>query len=385
MKSIFIFTILSVVLFSCNPPEEQKVPVVNGVIVNYTQNPVFLYRNSESSLLIDTISINKDGIFNVYKESVDTVGFYSLDFGEGQFVNLFLKPNDFIQLEINANDIEGSCVSKNSKFMNAYWNIERNNRQFDKEINEVSTSFQNMIGLEDADSAYSSLNSIRDSLILVYRNKSLEIIKGVDNEVLTWLMLNQKAGNVSLFDLQKDLNLFLKNSEKIGEDKKIKDLFADYDKKLMDAYSMIRSSERFLAGNEFINLSARTNWNDSLPLSKLNAKLVNVVLWNLATDIKSNRFEQIKDLQRKYNTRGLKTLLVAYEKDKEEWQNTITILYSGYWHLIDTSGVESVDLIKLGVRSFPLNFLVEPSGKIIDRDLWGETLEKRVSIFLKNN
>ncbi len=385
MKIGFIYILLIVVVVACNTTENHKVPVVDGLILNSSAKKIFLFKNGETSYLIDTININEEGNFRVYKESIDSAGFYTLELGNNKNINLFLKPNDFIQLQLDATNVEASCNSKNSKIMNAFWDIERNNKQFQDELNNFSNSYKELIGKEDVDSLYFNLKMQKDSLINIYRNKSLEIIKNVDDEVVTWFMLNQKAGNVSLFNLEKDLKLFLSNSEKLVSNKQIGNLFSEYDKNLMKVYSLIRSSERFSPGNEFIKLKARTNWNDSLPLTKLNAKLINIVLWSTNNDISGIRFRQLNSIHKKYSSKGLKTLFVAYEKDKDLWKEEIGKLNSSYWHIIDTSAVESTDLIELGIRSFPTNFLVEPNGKIIDRNIWGNALEKRVSIFLKNN
>ncbi len=385
MKYFLNFIVLAIILSSCRGSDKHRVPVVYGVVSNFTSENIYLYKKTEVPILMDTLKVDKEGVFRVYKESVDTANFYTLVFSNGKSVNLFLRPDDFIQIHMDANNIESSCTSKNSKFMNALWNIERNNHKFQEEMDHLSIAFKALIGKEGGDSIYQSLLNQKDSLIKLYRNRSLEIVNNSKDKIIEWLMLNQKAGNVSLFDLQKDLKLFMDNSEKLVADSQIKDLFKEYDKDLMEIFSQIRSSERFSEGNEFIKLKARTYWNDSLPFEKLNAKLISVVLWTLDNDLTNCKFRQINKLQRKYNSKGLKTLFVAYEKDKEAWKFAISKLYSNYWHIIDTSATASADLIKLGVRSFPAVFLVDQKGKIIGRNLWGEGLEKQVSIFLKNN
>ncbi len=385
MRGIIVNILLLFVLISCNEPVEQRVPVVDGVIQNSISKTLYLYKQDKELILLDTILINDQGGFRIYQESIDTIGFYLLKFDNGNEVNMFLKHNDFIQLHAEYPDITNTCESKNSKAMNAFWNIERNTKQFQKEIENIDNAFKNLIGAEDVDSLYNELLHRKDSIKNIYKSKSLDIVKGVKNEVVTWLMLNQKAGNVSLFSLDKDLKLFLENDEDLTRNKDLKPFFAQYDEDLMKVYSLIRTSERFSEGENWISLKARTNWNDSLPLQKLNAKLVHVVLWDANLNQKqSNRINVVSAVQKKYGGRGLKTLMVAYQRDKNLWKDNINKLNNSYWHLIDTSGIESTDLMELGVRYFPLNFLVDRDGKIVARDLWDQELDKRVSSFLKN-
>ncbi len=382
----YLLGILSMfVLFSCKESIEQKVPVVDGVLLNHTNSEILFYKQSDRALLLDTIVINEEGNFRIYQESVDVPAFYSLVFHDGSKINLFLEPNDFIQLQIDAKNIRESCHSKNSKVMNAFWQIESNEIQFQEEINNITGEFKSLIGTDDADSLYQDLLKRKDSIINVYRVASFDIIKDVNNEVVIWKMLNQKTSNITLFSLEKDLKLFLENAENLTKDKNLEPLFRDYDKSLTKAYAAIRAKERYSEGERLIGLKARTNWNDSLPLQKINAKLIHIVFWNDSLNQKNEmRFNDVSMIQKRYGARGLKTLMVAYEKDMDQWRDNISKLKSNYWHLIDTVGIASADLQELGVRSLPFNFLVNSDGKIIARDVWSTELEKRVSNFLKN-
>ncbi len=382
----YLLGILSMfVLFSCKESIEQKVPVVDGVLLNHTNSEILFYKQSDRALLLDTIVINEEGNFRIYQESVDVPAFYSLVFHDGSKINLFLEPNDFIQLQIDAKNIRESCHSKNSKVMNAFWQIESNEIQFQEEINNITGEFKSLIGTDDTDSLYQDLLKRKDSIINVYRVASFDIIKDVNNEVVIWKMLNQKTSNITIFSLEKDLKLFLENAENLTKDKNLEPLFRDYDKSLTKAYAAIRAKERYSEGERLIGLKARTNWNDSLPLQKINAKLIHIVFWNDSLNQKNEmRFNDVSMIQKRYGARGLKTLMVAYEKDMDQWRDNISKLKSNYWHLIDTVGIASADLQELGVRSLPFNFLVNSDGKIIARDVWSTELEKRVSNFLKN-
>ncbi len=385
MRCYLFGMLLLFVLFSCKESIEQKVPVVDGILLNHTNSKILFYKESDNAILLDTTVVNEDGTFRIYKEDVDVPAFYSLAFHDGSKINLFLGPNDFIQMQIDAKNIKESCQSKNSKVMNAFWQIERNEIHFQEEIHNITREFKTLIGSEDADSLYQDLQNQKDSIINVYREASIDITKNVDNDIVKWKMLNQKACNITLFSLEKDLKLFLKNAENLTSNESLDSLFIDYDKSLTKAYAAIRAKQRYSEGEHQINLKARTNWNDSLPLQNINAKLIHIVFWNDSLNQHNDvRFSVVSRLQQRYGVRGLKTLMVAYEKDKDQWRDNINKLNSNYWHLIDTAGITSTDLQELGVRSLPFNFLVNSDGKIIARDVWSSELEKRVSNFLKN-
>ena len=383
MRYIIVYMLL-IGLFACNKPVEQKVPVVDGQVINANGGKLFFYQQNTDIKLLDTITVNDQGSFRIYKESVTAPGFYFLQFENGQRINLFLRPADFIQLQVDANDVINSCKSKNSKTMNALWEIDRNTKELKTHLDRISGDFAGIVGKDSAVVLYQSLVAQKDSLLKKYKSKALKLLKGIDDEVVKWYTLNQKVANITLFSLEEDLKLFLGNSEKLMKDDRLSELFYDYDQDLMKAYSFIRRTERYSKGEQMIELKARTNWDEMLPLDKLNAKLILLVLWNGDVEACEVRLKEIESNRKKYGHRGLKVLMVAYENNKESWKENISRLSSSYWNIVDTTGIESTDLVELGVRSLPFNFLVSPEGTIVERELWGAELETGVENFLKN-
>ncbi|MCW3807886.1 TlpA family protein disulfide reductase [Plebeiibacterium marinum] len=383
MRYIIVYMLL-IGLFACNKPVEQKVPVVDGQVINANGGKLFFYQQNTDIKLLDTITVSDQGSFRIYKESVTAPGFYFLQFENGQRINLFLRPADFIQLQVDANDVINSCKSKNSKTMNALWEIDRNTKELKTHLDRISGDFAGIVGKDSAVVLYQSLVAQKDSLLKKYKSKALKLLKGIDDEVVKWYTLNQKVANIILFSLEEDLKLFLGNSEKLMKDDRLSELFYDYDQDLMKAYSFIRRTERYSKGEQMIELKARTNWDEMLPLDKLNAKLILLVLWNGDVEACEVRLKEIESNRKKYGHRGLKVLMVAYENNKESWKENISRLSSSYWNIVDTTGIESTDLVELGVRSLPFNFLVSPEGTIVERELWGAELETGVENFLKN-
>jgi hypothetical protein len=64
--------------------------------------------------------------------------------------------------------------------------------------------------------------------------------------------------------------------------------------------------------------------------------------------------------------------LKAIEKDGMEWTNVSDL---NYW--------KNAVAVQYGITTIPSNFLIDPSGKIIAKDLRGEELEKKLALLIK--
>ncbi|SMO51639.1 hypothetical protein SAMN06265379_102155 [Saccharicrinis carchari] len=236
IKHILIGALI-ILMGSCTQEQEQQIPLIEGLISNFRQTNVFLYSDEAPAVALDTIEVDIQGFFSVPQRSIQGAGFYFLTLNDSDRVNLFLKPDDYINLQIDANNVSASCRSNNSKFMMALWALERNNAEFKAAMEKLSHEFDAMSGKPYNKRLYEKMYSLKDSLCTFYKNKSIAIAKEVNSPVIDFFMLNQKAGNIAQFSLQSDSTLFLNNAEQLSDNPQLKKLFQQYDNDITKAYS----------------------------------------------------------------------------------------------------------------------------------------------------
>jgi thiol-disulfide isomerase/thioredoxin len=84
-----------------------------------------------------------------------------------------------------------------------------------------------------------------------------------------------------------------------------------------------------------------------------------------------------------YQSKGLEIVSVSIDTDARKWQKAIEQDQIGAWkHLIDTTGWKSEVLEKYAIKFIPFNFLINPEGKIIEVNLRGEALLKKLEELL---
>jgi hypothetical protein len=380
------FLILFILFFviSCTLKKTETKPLVKGKIHNSTNNKLYIFKNNNQPVCIDTILINENGSFSIPTGSISNPGFYQFRNGKHKAINLFIFPNNSIQLEFDQQNPMQICNSTNSTINNTIWALERNTKKYQQELDSLTKKMIALTGKKNIDSSHQKLYTQKDSITELYRNKSLTIAKENPSPICTYYMLNQKVGNSCLFTLKKDMKLFMQNAELLTNKNVYGDLFNSYYKKIEQAAHILESENKYGVNKPFPSLNAKTNWDTSISLSQINGNPLLVILWNPEHRSSDNIAPTIKKLSVRYQKKGLRILMVAYQKNKKQWSNSIKKRQLPYWHLIDTTATNSSDLNKMGIRSLPYFFLVSKEEMIITRDFCNDKLEENVQKVIEN-
>ncbi|MEI8053318.1 MAG: TlpA disulfide reductase family protein [Bacteroidota bacterium] len=85
----------------------------------------------------------------------------------------------------------------------------------------------------------------------------------------------------------------------------------------------------------------------------------------------------------KYKSKGFTVLGISLDKTKEPWLEAIKKDGLIWNHVSDLKGWGNVVAGQFGITSIPQNFLVDPKGVVIGKNLRGEALEEKLESILK--
>ena len=80
----------------------------------------------------------------------------------------------------------------------------------------------------------------------------------------------------------------------------------------------------------------------------------------------------------KYHSKGFEVVGLSFDDDKDDWVQAIKDLQMPWVHLSDLKGWETVASEVYNIKAIPASLLVDPTGKIVARDLRGEKLGKKL-------
>ena len=85
----------------------------------------------------------------------------------------------------------------------------------------------------------------------------------------------------------------------------------------------------------------------------------------------------------KFKGKSFEIIAVSLDDKIEPWLKAIQTDGLPWIHLSDLKGIKNQVAVMYGVTAIPQNFLIDPNGVIVARDLRGEELEKELEKFIK--
>lgn len=85
----------------------------------------------------------------------------------------------------------------------------------------------------------------------------------------------------------------------------------------------------------------------------------------------------------KFKDRNFTILGVSLDKGRQAWVDAINMDGLSWTHVSDLQGWANAVAVKFGITSIPQNFLLDPEGKVIGKNLRGASLERKLARLLK--
>ena len=121
----------------------------------------------------------------------------------------------------------------------------------------------------------------------------------------------------------------------------------------------------------------------SFSLSSLRGKYVLVDFWaSWCGPCRAENPNVVKAFNA-YKAKGFTVLGVSLDQDKNKWLDAIKKDGLAWTHVSDLKYWNNEVAVKFGIQSIPANFLIDPNGVIIGKDLRGEDLERVLATSIK--
>ncbi len=164
--------------------------------------------------------------------------------------------------------------------------------------------------------------------------------------------------------------------------KECQELYESLSSKIRESYdgrqvaARLATLEKVQIGRPVLDFTQNDTLGNPVHLSSFKGKYVLLEFWASWCGPCRAEGPNLLKAYEKYKDSGLVILAVSLDKDADQWKRAIRKDHLPWIHVSDLKYFNNEVAEQYGVHAVPANFLISPEGKILAKDLRGESLHK---------
>jgi thiol-disulfide isomerase/thioredoxin len=385
MKKTFLFVLVVLIISSCGFREKFK---IHGQLNNTSKEYIYLKEMSSTDIfIVDSAKIGADGEFTL-RGKKDKPAFYMLYLSKNNNITLIIKPGEKLTISGDAKDlvhtysVEGSKDSQLAKELN-----DKINSTLVK-IDSLGRTYRDSIHSHDILAIRAKLDSSYEAIVGSQREHTIEFIKNNLHSMASLMALYQQLSpKRSLLNPTEHFVLFNMVDSVMMIDFPTTDAAQSLHKLLGDVTDQKKqqaeTEKKVAIGAVAPEIALSSSKGEVVKLSSTHGKYVLLDFW--ASWCKPCRQENPNLVKAfyKYRYQGFDIFQVSLDRNKDSWLKGIKDDQLAWTQVSDLKMWESPVVSLYGIQGIPHNLLLDPTGKIIAKNLLGGDLSIKLKEIFK--
>lgn len=360
MKQIFLLAAAALVFAGANAQQ------VSGIVRGGNGKTIYLFDDQDNNP--DDSAVIKNEQFSFRVKSGKEPSVYALILQDVNYPMLFVTGNDPIQFTTSLATYPVATSVKGNANTLAMQEYQKAFEPLIKQAQELNTEAK-QINPEDEPGK----NAFRKKAETFSRdvvNTGKQFITSHPKSIASiWLMMNELRSRLEPEEFRQ---LFESLDKSVQE--------SQYGKSVTAYVKSLKANVLNVAADDF---SQEDTKGQPVKLSSFRGKYVLVDFWASWCGPCRQENPNVVKAYNRFKDKNFTILGVSLDDNRERWLRAISQDGLAWTQVSDLRGWGNEVAVQYGVQSIPTNFLVDPGGKIIARNLRGEELEAKLEQLLK--
>lgn len=384
-KSFWVFLVGSFFLISCSDHENNQESGefrIKGQLLGKPGEVLYLERfGGGGELLVDSCEMDASGKFelNGYTDSPDIFVLYT---NPNNYTYLLIDEKEEVELTGNIENLDLGLSIDGSPGSLQLLRLKTRHKHLQDKLDSLQREL-----LSKRDTLKEVILNEADASVQAHVSFLKQFVDSNPHSLASIAALFQKIGQHRLISYEEDLDYFKKVDETLTQlyphNYHVKDFHSKY-LKMHEQYRFEQINASMIGiGSTAPDIDYPGPNGENFRLSDLRGKYILIDFWASWCSPCRRESPYLVRAYQEFNSKGFEIFQVSLDKHHDQWVQAINEDGLAWpYHVSDLKYWDSEPAERYKVSSIPTNFLIDPQGKVIDKNLRGETLLRKLDELL---